>query len=117
MIPINWKQNMMEEDLLDLISPIEYLPTRSYWEERGDVKTYIRAFCPIHGKSLFLNWKEIKNSSDHEEVFDIAIEDYDGWRAIYPLPTDRYKQDTVVFICIKCRQESGHQLSLLELFG
>jgi len=138
-IPINWfyKGKLEEEDLFDIISPIEYIPSRDYYEESGKMHTYIKALCPTHGKSLFLNWGEIIKDpgvmAEDPEVAAIALrsELYTGYRGIY------YEQDSnglhfppstksrptgkgnvySIFICRECRKDSGYQLSLLELFG
>ncbi|MDA8718582.1 hypothetical protein N9M03_00115 [bacterium] len=116
MIPINWfyKNKLSEEELLDIISPIEYLPSRETWEESKDIQLYIRALCPIHGKVLFISWDFLKNDRD-VQVDKYTVLDYEGIRFIKPL--NRVNADESLFICTQCRKDSGHALSFLELFG
>ena len=139
MIPINWfyKNKLNEEDLFDIISPIEYLPSIDYYEESGKLHTSIRALCPTHGKSLFFNWGETLKDpgvmAEDPEVAAIAtrFELYTGYRAIYyekdsngsHFPPSTHERQpftrniSSIFICRECRKDSGYQLSLLELFG
>lgn len=112
MIPINWfyKNKLTEEDLFDIISPIEYLPSRETWEE-----LYIRALCPIHSHHLFISWAKIIEDRDvqNDPVFDEYMgSDYEGIRFIKPL--NRVNADESLFVCTQCRKDSGHKLSFLE---
>lgn len=118
MIPINWfyKNKLSEEELFNIISPIEYLPSRETWEESKDIQLYIRALCPIHGKVLFISWNKIIEDRDvqNDPAFD-KYADYEGIRFIKPL--NRVNADESLFVCAQCRKDSGHKLSFLELFG
>lgn len=123
MIPINWFSNneLTEEELFDIISPIEYLPSRETWEESKDIQLYIRALCPIHGHHLFISWDKIIEDRDVQNdpdflVIKYKVLDYEGIRFIYPLARKTFK-DTSLFVCTQCRKDSGHRLSFLELFG
>ena len=112
MIPINWfyKNKLTEEDLFDIISPIEYLPSRETWEE-----LYIRALCPIHSHHLFISWNKVIEDRDvqNDPVFDEYMgSDYEGIRFIKPL--NRVNADESLFVCTQCRKDSGHKLSFLE---
>lgn len=120
MIPINWfyKNKLTEEDLFDIISPIEYLPSRETWEESKDIQLYIRALCPIHGHHLFISWAKIIEDRDvqNDPVFDeYMVLNYEGIRFIKPL--NRVNADESLFVCTQCRKDSGHKLSFLEQFG
>ena len=113
MIPINWfyKNKVDEEDLFDIISPIEYLPSRETWEE-----LYIRALCPIHSHHLFISWAKIIEDRDvqNDPVFDEYMgSDYEGIRFIKPLNVMQ-GHDESLFVCTQCRKDSGHKLSFLE---
>jgi hypothetical protein len=125
---MNWKQGMMEEDLFDLISPIEYLPSPVDWES-GETQVFIRALCPSHGKSLFVKWEVI--IEDRDVLADASVTanssiDYLGHRMIFSgydgsSPTTRrthkWPQEISNYVCMECRRASGHKLSFLELFG
>ena len=120
MIPINWfyKNKVDEEDLFDIISPIEYLPSRETWEESKEIQLYIRALCPIHGHHLFISWDKIIEDRDvqNDPAFDIYIgSDYEGIRFIKPL--NRVNADESLFVCAQCRKDPSHKLSFLEQFG
>ena len=126
MLPINWfyKNKLSEEELFDIISPIEYLPSRETWEESKEIQLYIRALCPIHGHHLFISWDAIKNDRDvqNDPAVDLSDEytvlHYVGIRFIKPLNLlKRVFADEHLFICTQCRKDSGHALSFLELFG
>ena len=141
-IPINWMALWDDwEDLFDIISPIEYLPSRETWEESKEIQLYIRAWCPIHGHHLFISWDKIKNDRDvqNDPAVDKLVRathtrsphaggsylgagnDYVGYRFINPLnpltPFTRINLGESLFICTQCRKDSGHALSFLELFG
>ena len=118
MIPINWfyKNKLTEEDLFDIISPIEYLPSRETWEESKDIQLYIRALCPIHSHHLFISWAKIIEDRDvqNDPVFDEYMgSDYEGIRFIKPLNVMQ-GHDESLFVCAQCRKDSGHKLSFLE---
>jgi len=135
-IPINWIYLWDDwEDLFDIISPIEYLPSRETWEESKEIQLYIRAWCPIHGHHLFISWDKIIEDRDVQN--DPAVDKlvrasqhaggsllnsiYEGYRFINPLnpltPFTRINLGESLFICTQCRKDSGHALSFLELFG